>query len=68
MACAWFVEICSCVLNNSKNKFHQTTYKPYFRALYSLRTRACSLAHVYVAGSIEEAALHVTYGISIKTH
>ena len=34
MDCTWFGEICSCALNNSRNKFHQTTYKPYFRALY----------------------------------
>ena len=34
MACTWFGEICSCALNNSRNIFHQTTYKPYFRALY----------------------------------
>ena len=32
-ACTWFGEICSCVLNYSRNKFHETTYKPYFRAL-----------------------------------
>ena len=25
MACTWFGEICSCALNNSRNKFHQTT-------------------------------------------
>ena len=34
MACTWFGEICSCALNNSNNKFHKTTYRPYFRALY----------------------------------
>ena len=27
MACTWFGEICSGALNNSRNKFHQTTYK-----------------------------------------
>ena len=32
--CTWFGEICSCALNNSNNKFHKTTYRPYFRALY----------------------------------
>ena len=36
MACTWFGEICSFALNNSRNKFHQTTYKAYFRALYSI--------------------------------
>ena len=34
MACTWFGEIRSCALNKSRNKFHQTTYKPDFRALY----------------------------------
>ena len=29
MACAWFGEICSCALNNSRDKFHECTYKPY---------------------------------------
>ena len=39
MACMWFGEICSCALNNSRNKFHQTTYRPYFRALYRDRLK-----------------------------
>ena len=33
-ACTWFGEICSCALNNSKNKFHTSRCKPYFRAMY----------------------------------
>ena len=34
MACTWFGEICSCCCLARRNKFHQTTYKSYFRALY----------------------------------
>ena len=36
MACTWFGEICSCCCLACRNKFHQATYKPYFRALYIL--------------------------------
>ena len=36
MACTWFSEICFCCCLACRNKFHQTTYKPYFRALYFL--------------------------------
>ena len=34
MACTWFGEICSCCCLACRNKFHQTTYRPFFRALY----------------------------------
>ena len=33
MACTWFGEICSCCCLARRNKFHQTTCKPHFRAL-----------------------------------
>ena len=33
MACTWFGEICSCCCLARRNKFHQTSYKPYFRTL-----------------------------------
>ena len=32
-ACTWFGEVCSCSLSKGRNKVHQTTYKPYSRAL-----------------------------------
>ena len=34
IACTWFGEICSCCCLARRNKFHQTTNKPNFRALY----------------------------------
>ena len=33
-ACTWFGELCSCPCLVSRNKLHQTTYKPYSGALY----------------------------------
>ena len=36
MACTWLGEICSCCCLARRSKFHQTTYRPYFRALYCL--------------------------------
>ena len=34
-ACTWFGELCSCPCLVSRNKLHQTTYKPYSGALYT---------------------------------
>ena len=56
MACTWFGEICSCALKNSRNKFHQTMYKPYFRALYigsSRLTVSGVLLFVYRSTSLQ---------------
>ena len=52
-ACTWFGELCSCPCLVSRNKLHQTTYKPYSGALYcDLRGRrgwATSLSKVETA-------------------
>ena len=72
MACMWFGEICSCALNNSRNKFHQTTYKPYFRSLYSIHankmnTRLKDLLAAWIPSTMEESVRNLQYSLFLLT-
>ena len=58
MACTWFGEIRSCALNNSRNKFHQTTYKPYFQALYIVLHCISRRGGMIEIGMMREALLN----------